>query len=524
MKSILHLEIELNKDLEPQKEEIFALWRETEASCLWEDQDPESYASELSGSGQKMTWKLSSTALPVHQKVLEFKNRLMPLLGRDYRLGIRTLRVAHYLYEFSLEEPFEGELSVPFVKSLTFQGSSGTVEFAGLTEEFLRHDYINRIVKRVREKIKEKQYAGKGEYWELLWKSEEKKMLFREDPTNEFIARHWIKQGPTRGKWFLGPQVTRLMRTMEHIALKEVLEPLGFQEVMQPTHEAFDSLLKTGHLSGMPGEFYYISEPSTRNPEEWERFIDLVKITKKVPEDELAKRLAPPRAIACYVQCPNIYWSFSGMTIANESFPILVFDRAAVSNRYESRGRHGLERVDEFHRIEPVYIGFPEQLLALRDRFIERYKYVFNEILDIEWRMAWVTPFYLQQAGIAGVEETDRKEKGTIDFEAYMPYKGPREQAEWLEFQNLSILGDKYTGAFNIKAQDGILWSGCSGIGLERWTMAFLAQKGFDIRHWPEKFQDYFGSFPDEIKLHQMVKQAKRLGRDNDEKQSGGNK
>jgi hypothetical protein len=35
-------------------------------------------------------------------------------------------------------------------------------------------------------------------------------------------------------------------------------------------------------------------------------------------------------------------------------------------------------------------------------------------------------------------------------------------------FWNLSIVGKKYTDAFNIKGQKADLWSGCSGIGLER--------------------------------------------------------
>ena len=88
------------------------------------------------------------------------------------------------------------------------------------------------------------------------------------------------------------------------------------------------------------------------------------------------------------------------------------------------------------------------------------------------------------------------KIKGTIDFEAYLPYRGTREDSEWLEFQNLSILGDKFIKPFNIKAQKQELWSGCSGIGLERWTAAFLAQKGLDPGKWPDKFNEKIGEMP----------------------------
>ena len=69
--------------------------------------------------------------------------------------------------------------------------------------------------------------------------------------------------------------------------------------------------------------------------------------------------------------------------------------------------------------------GHREQLLALREKLLERYKHVFNDIFDLEWRMAWVTPWYMQQAGKIGDEST--QDTGTIDFEAYMPYRGDQE-------------------------------------------------------------------------------------------------
>ncbi|MDG6221470.1 MAG: serine--tRNA ligase, partial [Candidatus Thermoplasmatota archaeon] len=64
------------------------------------------------------------------------------------------------------------------------------------------------------------------------------------------------------------------------------------------------------------------------------------------------------------------------------------------------------------------------------------------------------------------------------------------------------IMGDKYTKTFNIKSQTPKeLWSGCTGIGLERWTAAFLAQKGLDPEKWPARFREWFGAMPSGIEL-----------------------
>jgi seryl-tRNA synthetase len=260
----------------------------------------------------------------------------------------------------------------------------------------------------------------------------------------------------------------------------------------------------------VPNEIYYVAEPKTRDVAAWERYRDLMKITRKVPEEELMKNLAVPVAGICYAQCENVYWSLGGKTIADASLPIKVYDRTAVSNRYESGGRHGIERVDEFHRIEPVYVGTREQLLALRKQLLTKYQHVFNDILELEWRIASVTPFYMSHSGlgdVASAEGEARKEKtlddapetGTLDFEAWLPYRGSRADSEWLEFQNLSIVGKKYTEAFNIKGQKSDLWTGCSGIGLERWTVAFLSQKGMDPEKWPAEFRKRIGKMPEGV-------------------------
>ncbi len=435
----------------------------------------------------------SESSLRPHSVLLQIKNELVKEFGKQHHVGVREIRIPQYTIEFDLEKKPQQPVTIPFA-DVTINGTKATLTLSNVTDEFLQKNYIDRMISRVCEKVNNQYYEGKSEFWKLLWKSEEKKHVVENDPTEEMVKKGWLKQGPTKGKWFYYPQAAAILKTMETIALEEILKPLGFQEVIESHIEPFDIWLKTGHMEGMPAEFYYVSEPRTRDVKQWEYFIDLVKITKEVPIEELQKNLSPPSAGLCYAQCPMIYWSLKGKTIAEHSLPILIYDKTAISCRYESGGRHGIERVDEFHRIEPVYIGTREQLLTLREQLIERYKHVFNDIFDLEWRMAWVTPWYMQQAGKLGA--TSEQETGTIDFEAYMPYRGNRHDSEWLEFQNLSILGDKYIKAFNIKTQRGELWSGCSGIGLERWMVAFLAQKGIDPTSWPEGFKKYLPTFP----------------------------
>ncbi|HIE34109.1 MAG TPA: serine--tRNA ligase, partial [Candidatus Altiarchaeales archaeon] len=249
------------------------------------------------------------------------------------------------------------------------------------------------------------------------------------------------------------------------------------------------------------GEIYYLCPPKSRDPELWDDVVDIYKITGEVPTEMIKERIKDPIGGMSYAQCPPLWPYFQGKTIADENLPIKVFDRSGPSMRYESGGIHGIERVDEFHRIEVVWIGYPEQVRKLHQEIIKKYKEIFNEILDFEWRMAHVTPWFMAQEGLLGTAD-EEKIIGTIDFEAYLPYRGSREESEWLEFQNASNNGDKYPKGFNVKSQTGEqLYSGCTGVGLERWLAVFLAQKSLDIENWPKKFLNRLGRLPKGIKF-----------------------
>lgn len=502
MENLLEAELTLSGAL-PHPEMLDALLPElaTDAIRRTVGQRGEGALTQWKLHGAQLTLTLETTGPRPHQTLLALARRLSEELGRRERVGVRTFRAVRYRVRFPLDLAPTKPIGLPLPHHLEVEGTTATLELTGLGEEGLRDNWMDRAVGVVQEKARRQSYTGKEQYWALLTQSPKRTHPFAGDPTEEMLKRDWVRSGPTKGKWFLGPTVAHLLRTMDRIAREEVLRPLGFVEVVQPHHDSFDILLKTGHLEGLPGEFYYVTEPKTRDPAAWEEFTDLVKITRHVPEDRLAALVTGPTAVSCYAQCPTIYWWLSGRTIAQESLPLRIFDRTAVSNRYESGGRHGLERVDEFHRIEPVYVGTPEQLVEIREKLLARYTHVFDQVLELEWRTAWVTPFYMQQSGGVGVEDAQEKVKGTIDFEAYLPYRGTRETAEWLEFQNLSIVGDKYTKAFTIRTQKGELWSGCSGIGLERWLTAFLAQKGFDPADWPGRFREYVGELPRDIRF-----------------------
>jgi len=387
-----------------------------------------------------------------HAVAIRLQKSLSLLLGKEFKVGIKKVMGKSYTLTLELEKIPTDPIKIPFVDKISIEGTNAILSLNDLDEDFLTKNHVDRIINLFYDKVEAQFWGGKGEHWELISKSENIEPLTTKDPTLELLALGWLKQGPSQGQWFYHAPVAALLRTMERIAVEEVLKPLGFIEVIAPKLVPFEIWEKTGHLSGSEPEIYYVSPPISRDISVWEEVIDLYKITKKAYVDKIRERMRDPIGGMTYAQCPPMYWAFDGKTIDDSEFPVLIYDKSGPSYRWEAGGRQGIERVNEFWRIEPVFIGYPDQLIELKEKMMERYAYVFDKIFEIEWRTAWVTPFYMAQSGQTGIEKETERVKGTVDYESWIPSRGSREESEWLEFQNLSIVGDKYTKAFSIKS------------------------------------------------------------------------
>jgi seryl-tRNA synthetase len=420
-----------------------------------------------------------------HNALFRFRKQLATVLGRHH-LGIRGIGITQFSIRLTEDVPDAAIPKLPFIRGFS-RDETGVTIALDVEAAALEKNLPDRLVRLIEEKMEALEYGGKGEHWDLVYQSPARTRVYQQNPTEEMIERGWIKHTPARGQWIFAPQAVQLFRAFERIVMDEIVIPLGFSEMIFPKFVPWEVWKRSGHAKGVYPEIYYVSVPKSRDPDYWEDIADYYKVTGDVPVSMIRDRIEGPIGGMCYAQCPP-FWPFvQGETLANDCLPIRVIDRSGTSHRYESGGIHGIERVDEFHRIEVLWLGTVDQTVALSDRLHDTYTRVFEEILELEWRCARVTPWFMAQEGLVGVSESERV--GTMDYEAFMPYNG-----DWLEFQNVSVNGNKYPKGFNVKIQSGEeCWSGCSGIGLERWTAAFLAQKGFDMANWPEMVAERVG-------------------------------
>ncbi len=446
----------------------------------------------------KLIMRLESTGkIGIHEAALRIKNFLTRLLGQ-YRVGIRRIEINDAIIE--LEGRYTVSISVPIIKQIESKDNKTYIYFRTLDESIMKKPLLKRVITLLEEKERRKMWGGKIEHWRKIKESAPKKILFNDDPNSILENIGWI-YSIAPGQWFFTPPFAYIFRKFEEMFIDIVLKPLGFVEAIFPKMEPLEIGFKTGHLKGTPNQMIFASLPISYNIDEFEEWQDYLVIYDRPDPELLRKFVEPPKYYLCFAQCPPFYRFLSKMVFRDEDLPLKWFDKSGPSFRWEGTGGlRGIERLVEFHRIEIVWLGKPEQVVDIRNKLLEKYEYFMDKVLDLEWRWAWVTPWFLVHAGETEEmdEQIDINKPGTIDFEAYLPYKGPKNDPHsWLEIGNISIHGTKYTSAFKVKhARNETLWTACSGFGIERWILAFLAQKGFDRDNWPKIVRDYIRDIP----------------------------
>jgi len=451
----------------------------------------------------------------IDEAALRIRNVISQRLGSKYRLGIRQLRLINSVIEIDGE--VRVSLKLPMIKSIDYVNGKTIITLNDLNESDIKKPLFLRLLRLIQEKEARLRWGGKAEHWILLKQSRIKfeKPLFTEDPNKVLEEIGWIKR-MSIGQWLYTPPFTYLLNMIRNLFIEEVLKPLGFVEATFPKMYPLDVGLKTGHLKGVINSMLFVSLPKSYNIAEFEELIDYMYVTNEAPGEEVQRYLRPPTYFLCFAQCEPFYWFFENEVLDDSVLPIKWYDMSGPSYRWEAGGLHGIERVIEFHRIEVVWLGKPEQVIDIRNQLLERYERFMDNVLDLEWRWVWVTPWFYEQSGVSEAVELDINRPGTIDFEAWLPYRGPRENKKaWLEIGNISIHGTKFTAPFKIKHSRGdTLWTGCSGFGSERWLIAFLAQHGFDPSNWPPKLVEYIEKNPIPEALNTVTYPKTRSGKE----------
>ncbi|MBS7643383.1 serine--tRNA ligase [Candidatus Bathyarchaeota archaeon] len=431
---------------------------------------------------------------------LRIRKALAAVLGAKFKIGIRGLEVSDFVVTLPVlgtvpEATLEKIRKLPSISDVRVEQNHLHLMFRSLTDAELKRGIPDRtlelIEKRLEEALKPKPVV-QAPLIPVVRQSPQKAIRFEDDPVKVAIEQGWIKEFPGRGQWIYTPPFACLSEVIESFLIDEIVSKLDFKPFMLPKLIPLEVMkLMPGYLDNIPEGMYYVCPPP-RDPDSFERFKEAFKVTREVPRRELKRVIKDPDYVLDPAQCTPLWYFFSHETIDIEDLPYKFYDRSGWTYRWEGGGVEGLVRLQEFRRIELVYFDVPDGVVKIRDSIVDECVRVADRILDLEWRVVAATPFFMRGGEIAG-DIYDSRNVAAYDIEIYLPYRGPRETAEWLEIAACFVHKTKFIEAFKIRElKNREFWSGCTGLGVSRWVAAFLSEHGFNPDNWPKEVEKRF--------------------------------
>ncbi|ABR53956.1 seryl-tRNA synthetase [Methanococcus vannielii SB] len=463
----------------------------------------ESYKFEGKDLVLKMT---SGTYTRAHEGIVRLKKPIMEKIGRNHQIGIRDVTIDKYVItidsEISKVEQLKG-LKVPECE-LKLEGEKINIIFKNVGDGELKRNIIDRAIKFVKNELDKQDQDLTYEVCKIAPGTivseyqAQRKTGFFSDPTDLAESLGWVKKFPGRGQWFYTPPMAKLFRAFENLIIEECIQKIEFDECLFPKLIPLDVMYKMRYLEGLPEGMYYVCPPK-REPEMFQDFVNEMMIKKEIPIDKLKELLRDPAYVLAPAQCEPFYTLFDHELVDIDS-PVKFFDKSGWTYRWEGGGAKGLDRVNEFLRSECVWMGSPKFVEEVRDDTL-KYAEDLAKKLDLEyWTEVGDDPFYLE-----GRKKDDRSiefpDVPKYEMRLWLPHI--KEERKGVAVTSANIHGTHFVEGFGIKDyKDRKVWTGCTGFGLTRWIIGFLAQYGFEYSDWPDMIKDKVLEMP---KIPKMI-------------------
>ena len=198
----------------------------------------------------------------------------------------------------------------------------------------------------------------------------------------------------------------------------------------------------------------------------------------------IKNKLDEPKLINKPTICYHVYKQFEN-TIIEE--PPKIITSKGRCKRYESLNTKTLERLLDFTMREIVFIGKKEQVLEKREFLMQQVQSAISKMDIYSNIKTSYDPFFTSKYTPKALIQ--KKFKLKYELNAYLP-----DSQDELSIGSFNYHGTFFGEKFNIKLRDGsFAHTACIGFGLERFTYAYLNQKGNNCKK--------LETFLEEIKL-----------------------
>jgi seryl-tRNA synthetase len=434
---------------------------------------------------------VSGRYLRAHSALLRIYKALAKELGEKLKIGARGIKIDEYTADMSIGDIPEFNIpKIPSIEKINRTNGILKIIFSDLDESSLRGYEIDRAIKLVQSLSLPSliERVTKLEPGKIVRRSDHRSGKFTDDPNQVALELGWIEEFPGKGQYFYTPPITKLYEVIKAVFIKDLGEKLGFQESLFPKLIPLEIMDKMRYLEGICEGMFYCSSPE-RNPELFEDLKSELYVTRKIPYKKIRGALKDPYYALAAAQCEPFYNYLANKTLKVEKLPIKFMDHSGYTFRYEAGGARGLERAFEFQRLELVWAALPDEAEKIRDKTLIETERIAEDTLELEW---WTEvgddPFYLI-GRFSEDRDIDLPEVPKYEMRVALPYKGEFTKKNSIATSSFNVHGQHYVKNFSTKTDKGDpVWTGCTGIGLTRWLIAFLAQHGFNRDQLPILF------------------------------------
>jgi acyl carrier protein len=278
---------------------------------------------------------------------------------------------------------------------------------------------------------------------------------------------------PAPGRVGLSGAVLGLFQYFDAVALGWARE-LGAREHEYPNLIALATLERAGHLGSFPHQLTLVSH--------LEREPDLLRRVAAEPGSLRRDDLAAPRHALAPAVCYHCYPEWAGRTL--DAGPVVLTARGRCA-RVETGHPAPLERQWDFAMREIIVLGSRDEVEAAR-RLLVRRASELMDALDLDGCIETAhDPFFTR----ASRGKRLLQQLGTLKYELRLRLDGGGRSLAVASFNHHQ---DHFGRCFEIRRPGGApAHSGCVALGLERWVLGFLTQRGVNESAWPGEVRSW---------------------------------
>lgn len=294
----------------------------------------------------------------------------------------------------------------------------------------------------------------------------------------ELCERGWVLPLGRGQVGYAGPAL-KLRNALDRTWAETAVTRFSASEQAYPTLIPTDVLHRCGYF----GAFPHLVTLASHFVEDYAALKDIRDANAMSGEMTIPRHdmVAMPEACVTPATCYHCYQGLAGKVLPD---PGLSFTAVGRCCRYESGNMTGLDRLWELCMREWIFVGREEWVTAQREAAMD----AMRELIaawDIECRIEtandpFFAPMYATKSFWQSQAGLKYETRLTVEPDAS---GAPRS----LSACSFNLHETFFGNAFDISlASDEPVWTGCVGIGVDRWVLACFSQHGFEPARWPD--------------------------------------